>query len=140
MGIACCAVEGYPKNADINAAKNRFQLVDALRKIQDKQNLEIEEIEDHFKKGTPLTSDFLKGIEDSCLKERGLYLAELNASLQELITVIYKCSDELPIGHAKDILQNCYSHYYTCFDKDKKYRDDEYEFKDFAVHYMRILD
>lgn len=88
--MGCC--EGLPKNEMIEKAKNRKELISALNQLIQVNNEEINDLDSHLKKGTPVHSGNLTIFSDEDIQKRVPYLEELNASYKELISTLENCN------------------------------------------------
>ncbi|MCQ2821189.1 MAG: hypothetical protein MJ252_28345 [archaeon] len=133
--MGCCGVTVYPRNPEIDNAKDRNGLMQALKNVIKNNDTEVADIDSHLKKKTPLKTESLSGCDDATLGKRVKYLGDLNESYQSLIKCINGCADTLPLDQAKDLLQKCIGNYYVAYDDTNGYKKDEDAFKQFANGY-----
>lgn len=132
--MGCCG-NNYPRNEEVEAAKTREDLINAIKNVIKKNDEETQEINDFITNGTALTTEQLKDFSKEQLEERSKYLQKLNNSYGEVIDTISNCTNELPMADAKELVQNCLQHYYVCYDETNLFAKDANEFKKFALKY-----
>ena len=130
--MGCCGVSIYPRNQQIDASQNRMDLMKALKNLIGEYDTEIKEIQEFLSKGTPMKNDSLSNLDKPSLQKRTRYLGELADCYQRLISAINKCSDNMDLKKAKDLLQNIIGRYYCAYDETRQYKKDEDEFMKFA--------
>ena len=134
--MGCCATV-YPRDQQVDNAANRADLVKALKDIIKKYNEEIEDLNSHIKKKTPIKTVGMEGLDEVSIKKRIPYLGAMADSLNEICTTINQSSDDLPLKEAKDLIQNVLGHYYVAYDENNGYAQDAAKFKQFSAAYRK---